>query len=77
MATDNGPKRDVSPAPIPSYTKPDPHFADDPGPPPADVPYVGNVASPIRGYHFDEEDAKAWGKGRPQIDDDYGPYDND
>lgn len=37
MATDNGPKRDVTPAAQPSFDRPQPH--NDPGPPTHYPPY--------------------------------------
>lgn len=52
------PKHDLKPSPIPSYTKPNPHLSDDPGPPKADVPYKGNPVAPIRPFDFDQKTSK-------------------
>ena len=65
----NGPTRDVSPEKTPSHKKPDPHMTDDPGPPPKDVPYKGNEASPLSCFNFDEVDSKAWGKSSSRVSD--------
>ena len=44
----NGPFRDVSPAPTPSHTKPDPHLDSDPPALPEYEPYHKSPATPRR-----------------------------
>lgn len=58
MATDNGPSRNVTPGPIPSFKKPDPHLSDDPGPPPAYKPYrIDNEGDPATQYPTTRDNA--------------------